>query len=325
MVCSLDRRGSTKIKTSDRNNSFGFARFIAAGGVIFSHHFALSGFVEPNIAGVTVGAVSVRLFFLMSGFLIFNSLSRNADPFRFCSARVLRILPNLLFALAGTSLITCLAYSNFDHLIEHLRYVAQNVAMLLRGGPMYNVSGIWEQLPYPVLNGSIWSLPYEVWCYIVLFMIMWFSRNSARLVLAVLVVCCVALVLLPGVRLFPLAISSNKLGSLAIWFLAGSLCASYGKQIPFIGSPLLARFENAGDPSYGMYILAWPVQQACIISVQNFWLSMALSALMIIALGYMTWHAFEKRALSRVTELTSWMRSNCNRFTAALSSNRNWR
>jgi peptidoglycan/LPS O-acetylase OafA/YrhL len=308
MVRNVGFSGSGITTPPNRNNSFGIARVLAASGVIFSHHFALSGLVEPNLYGITIGAVSVMLFFLMSGFLIFSSLQRNADIFRFCSARVLRILPNLVFVLFTTSFLTMVYYANIENWPSHVRYVVQNVAMLLRGGPMYDVNGIWNQRPYPALNGSIWSLPYEVWCYILLFLVIHFTGNYRRFHLYFSVFLCLALILIPTTRLFPLAMSTGKFGALGIWFFLGALVASYGKGLPIISSPLLSRFEKTGDPSYGMYIIAWPIQQICIIEIQDFWVSMAASFGISVSLAYLTWHSFEKRALLQVGVLAEWLR-----------------
>jgi peptidoglycan/LPS O-acetylase OafA/YrhL len=47
-----------------------------------------------------------------------------------------------------------------------------------------------------------------------------------------------------------------------------------------------------------MYVLAWPVQQFSMLLIEPFWLSMLAAFLMTTALGYGTWHGFEKRAMS---------------------------
>ena len=314
MINSSSHHGLFERALPIRNNSFGFARFVAASGVIFSHHFALSGFSEPNLGGVTIGGFSVRIFFLMSGYLIFLSLWRNPDIFRFCSARILRIVPNLVMVLTATSLFTCVVYGNYDRWLAHLRYVVQNTAMLLRGGPLYEINGIWDNRPYATLNGSLWSLPYEVWCYIVLFFIVAAMPKFSKILLPLMVLLCIGLFIAPSLRLWPLAISTDKLGSLGLWFFLGSVVAAYSLKIPFINSPAFARFETYGDPSYGMYIIAWPppppppVQQACIIAFPNFWLSMAIAFFVTVLAGYLTWHLLEQRMLSKVGVLADLLR-----------------
>jgi peptidoglycan/LPS O-acetylase OafA/YrhL len=63
-------------------------------------------------------------------------------------------------------------------------------------------------------------------------------------------------------------------------------------------SRAMAWFSKGGDASYGMYVFAWPVQQFSLLLIEPFWLSMLAAFLTTTALGYGTWHAFEKRALS---------------------------
>jgi peptidoglycan/LPS O-acetylase OafA/YrhL len=296
---------SSNPTSSARNNSFGFVRFLAASGVIFSHHFAIAGHQEPQMGGVTLGAVSVFVFFFMSGYLIYSSINRNPDFARFISARILRILPNLVLVLSVTSIATMLYYANTSHVLDHVRYILQNIVMLVRGGPAYNVPGIWEGRPFSSLNGSIWSLPYEVWCYFILFAVLKFTASAARPALIAVFLCCALLYILPDFQLWPSALGSMQLGRLGLWFFAGALCAAYAFWIPLLHSSAMASFERHGDPSYGMYIMAWPVQQAMVLAIPNFWLSMLASLLTIVVLGYVTWHGLEKHALKNVGALTA--------------------
>ncbi len=61
-------------------------------------------------------------------------------------------------------------------------------------------------------------------------------------------------------------------------------------------SRLMTWFSRGGDASYGMYVFAWPVQQFSLLLIGSFWPSMIVAFLVTVALGYTTWHAFEKRA-----------------------------
>ena len=47
-----------------------------------------------------------------------------------------------------------------------------------------------------------------------------------------------------------------------------------------------------------MYVFAWPVQQFVLLLVAPFWLSLLVAFLVTAAIGYATWHAFEKRAMA---------------------------
>jgi peptidoglycan/LPS O-acetylase OafA/YrhL len=60
----------------------------------------------------------------------------------------------------------------------------------------------------------------------------------------------------------------------------------------------MAWFAKGGDASYGIYIFAWPLQQFSLLLIDSFWLSMLAAFAATTALGYATWHLFEKRAMS---------------------------
>ena len=60
----------------------------------------------------------------------------------------------------------------------------------------------------------------------------------------------------------------------------------------------MAWFSKGGDASYGMYVFAWPVQQFVLLLVAPFWLSLLVAFLVTAALGYATWHAYERRLMT---------------------------
>jgi peptidoglycan/LPS O-acetylase OafA/YrhL len=51
-----------------------------------------------------------------------------------------------------------------------------------------------------------------------------------------------------------------------------------------------------GDPSYGIYIYAFPVQQTLVLTAaatSNPWLIFAASIALVVPLGYLSWHLVE--------------------------------
>jgi peptidoglycan/LPS O-acetylase OafA/YrhL len=62
-------------------------------------------------------------------------------------------------------------------------------------------------------------------------------------------------------------------------------------------SGAMAWFARGGDASYGIYVFAWPVQQFVLLMIAPFWLSLAVAFLVTTALGYATWHGFERRLM----------------------------
>ena len=74
-------------------------------------------------------------------------------------------------------------------------------------------------------------------------------------------------------------------------------------------SKAMAWFAKGGDASYGMYVFAWPVQQFCHLLIGSFALSLMVAFAITVAIGYATWHGFEKRAMARRGQLAGWLRA----------------
>jgi peptidoglycan/LPS O-acetylase OafA/YrhL len=295
-------------RMQSRNNSFDFARFIAASSVIFGHQFTIAGYDEPFIRGVSIGTIGVSIFFLMSGFLIFKSIQANDDFYRFLSARILRILPNLTFVLVATSIVTIVSFENYANWPLHLSYVSQNLLMIVHGGLPVNITGVFETRPLQNVNASLWTLPYEVWCYFILFGILKFLPAFSRQIILALVALSVWVALNADVIIPATALELHYLGRMGLWFFIGAAFAAFSSNLPLLSSPRFSSFSKWGDPSYGMYIMAWPIQQFTTVRFTHFWLGMLISWLIITALGYATWHIFERKALTQVEPLTAYLK-----------------
>jgi peptidoglycan/LPS O-acetylase OafA/YrhL len=153
------------------DNSFDTLRLFFAVLVIFSHSFALgrgSDDTEPLFVlthgQITSGNVSVWAFFVISGFLIAQSWTRSPNPLKFLKRRIARIYPGFIVAALLSALIVVpfaaetatrrpVALGSF--LLQTLRLQAFDV-------PPVFVHNAWPN----ALNGSLWSVPFEFWCYI---------------------------------------------------------------------------------------------------------------------------------------------------------------
>jgi len=321
-------------------NSYDLLRFCAAAAVIFSHHFAISGFPEPPVPlyGEDFGKLAVEVFFALSGFLICLSLLRTRDPIRFFLARVLRIYPNLLAALLSTSLVTMVFFANYGHWKDHLKYVARNLLMFIRDVD-YVIPGVFQLSRYPDVNRPLWSLPAEIHMYILLFCLFWLFNGRRWLAAAMIAI--LALASLPyamGWNYHYRAFDLYQHSRLACFFFSGALIALFWQElsrhalallavglvacalvkllvpvdsalngltlalivISFGSLSIFALFSRGGDASYGMYIYGWPVQQFCILLIPGFWTSLLAALAIATAIGYFTWHLFEKRCMARL-------------------------
>jgi peptidoglycan/LPS O-acetylase OafA/YrhL len=158
---------------STRANNFDFLRLTLAVLVIYSHSYPLGAGSEANEplrrlthGQVTFGAVAVDLFFIMSGYLIAASAERSHGLLDFLKKRVSRIYPAfvlcavlmaiIVLPLSGGHFAAISSFAKFgDFCLETLR---------LRE---FHVAAAFTRNSYPgVLNGSVWSIQYEFWCYI---------------------------------------------------------------------------------------------------------------------------------------------------------------
>jgi peptidoglycan/LPS O-acetylase OafA/YrhL len=150
-----------------RKNSFDILRFLAAGMVVYSHSFALTGLPEPRIGGISYGGLGVWAFFAMSGYLIAGSWEQYPRFPVFIIKRILRIFPGLLLALTITvfaiGFYSSLSYREYIFKQETLTYF-NNILLI---NTQYSLPGAFTGNIYPnAVNGSLWTLAFEFLMYL---------------------------------------------------------------------------------------------------------------------------------------------------------------
>ena len=294
-----------------RDNNFNLIRMIAALCVLVSHAWPITGgpgTVEPleRLTGFTLGTLSVFVFFTISGFLITRSFDRQPTVTRWLAARILRLFPALVVVLVLTvavlgPLVTTLpAHAYFDA-ARTLSYVPRNLSLAFL---QYDLPGVFETNIYgPAINGSLWTLFYEVVCYAGVLVAglsgllrsrVGMSLGLGLLVLSYLVALHTDVLSLPGrvTTLLPLALPFAIGAVFYVWrerielrlswlaVLLGLMLAAWATPLrgPLLilalcyATFLLAygptgaiRTYNAlGDYSYGVYIYAFPLQQLAV-------------------------------------------------------------
>jgi peptidoglycan/LPS O-acetylase OafA/YrhL len=90
--------------------------------------------------------------------------------------------------------------------------------------------------------------------------------------------------------------STPAVGTVAAWVVVPYVSLALGLAC----TPIVHRAGRFGDMSYGVYILAWPVQQviAQFWPQPPFWANFALVTAVTLILAYCSWHLVEKRALA---------------------------
>ena len=175
-------------------NRFDFLRIVAALLVLYSHCYPLfeMGLSDPlaTTPFISFGALGVWVFFVISGYLVTDSLQRTESLMFFFVKRVLRIYPALAASCLFSVLIIGPLFTPFSF-SEYIFHPQTNVYWLNVTGfdIQYNLPLVFAENPKKhTVNGSLWTIPYELTCYVALALILGYSRTrrflSVFLVLA---------------------------------------------------------------------------------------------------------------------------------------------
>lgn len=335
--------------TGHRENNFDAIRIIAAAAVIFGHAHPLTGTPDLVFFGNAIQSFAVKIFFVVSGYLVAISWASDPHHLRYLAKRALRIFPGLLLCLLATVLVLGLAVTTLSvpaYLSNAYTwlYVAYNMALY----PAYGLPGVFADNVYPAaVNGSLWSLPVEFLMYLVfpaVYALSRAARSNLLLIAFTAAACAVSLYVLrilppgppvvfygsglasvldtgpyfflgalfsmtrlqrmlnPSTALFVVGAAlflqpASALWSEAVLYLAVPYCVL---SCAIVASPGLRQAGRFGDPSYGIYLYGFPLQQMAghllpqAGAVVNTLIALPLAAMA----AYASWHLVEKRALA---------------------------
>jgi peptidoglycan/LPS O-acetylase OafA/YrhL len=181
-------------------NAFDLLRLLAAIVVLVSHSWPVTGNASEPFSTYlgnfdTGGGWAVSAFFVMSGFLVTRSVE-SRDAGTYLAARAWRILPGLALATLFETFIVGPAFfpgTTMQYFEAGALWHLQNVVVF---GMQLGLPGVFTALPVQAVNSSLWTLPGECACYLVL-LVPSFSvvprRWSTLILLAVTAVLYVAL------------------------------------------------------------------------------------------------------------------------------------
>jgi peptidoglycan/LPS O-acetylase OafA/YrhL len=333
----------SEILNKDSNNIDIF-RVIAACMVIYGHAYALapelgqSDFIGRHLGFDYSGSLAVKIFFFLSGLVLTNSLLLKRDPTSFIVSRFFRIWPAFTFVIIASAfligpIMTTYTINEYFNNILTYDYILKNLFMHIN----FELPGVFTNNTYGnAINGSIWTLPYEIAAYIVLlslFMIGIFTNKKIATFIFILILLDpllgnkIALTWLPQVSEITLLAPCFAFGSIlaiykneieinitvliGVWLLYYSFNASTYSfyffylalfiSILFISSlSWVIKMRPKADISYGIYLWGWPVQQ--IISIlykeQGVVFNQSSSILISILLGFISWYLIEKRSMA---------------------------
>jgi peptidoglycan/LPS O-acetylase OafA/YrhL len=173
------------VSGASRHNCFDLMRHIAALAVLVSHHYALSGLVEPNFSGkfifgmnaISWGGLAVLIFFSISGYLVTKSFIRSEGFVDYMNKRTRRLFPGLIVCCAILVFLV-MPFYNGNHLIAFFDPASWNSfirsVMLLRLDFPTPVAAFKY---HNIMNGSLWTLSSEFLCYVLAAIALGYSKT----------------------------------------------------------------------------------------------------------------------------------------------------
>ena len=330
-------------------NNFDFIKILFAWLVIVSHSYVLLGnqgcdwLCEATHHYINFSYFGVKGFITISGYLIFKSLNRSPNLIDYLWKRVLRIYPALIIVLVLSVGLAYLIYQPTNNYFkfnkEALDYILNNLSLYHN---QWRIHGVFDTLPNTAINGSLWTMGFEFFFYLMLLMIYPFRKYP----LVIQIILCLTIIILfigniyfiDELRVMPFRLRVDFIFELGLFFMIGAFLGAidwkhilYKKQIAIIATiitvailyfqpnpiwlcftwPYLVIFIGQGsskfsnwihanleDPSYGIYLYAFPVQQSIIYFFHpSVTILLWTSTLIAFGLGILSWKLVEKKTL----------------------------
>ena len=160
-------------ETGGRSTGFDYLRLGLAIAIVCWHSVVTCYGVDVETAiSATAARPLIALllpaFFSLSGFLVAGSLERSRTIGMFLGLRTLRIFPalaveSLISALVLGPLVTTLPLAAYVSAPEFFAYFLN-----MLGDPHYLLPGVFQSNPTELVNGQLWTIPYELRCYVIL-------------------------------------------------------------------------------------------------------------------------------------------------------------
>lgn len=299
---------------SHRSTGFDYVRIVLAIAIIAWHSVLVtmgpaaeipfySGPLRPMLHFL------VPSFFALSGYLVAGSLLRTDHLPTFLALRVLRIFPALccevvISALIIGPLLTTLPLADYFADRGFHRYFYNAI-----GEIRYFLPGVFASNMTATVNVQLWTIPYELKCYIGISLVSWLTlHRRPRLFVALLIAATLLLTVMNYSHFWVMDYARRPTGrSVMLAFLWGvafhllrtkiphsiylfcaALAASWmflqQPETEFLASPALAYVTVyvgllqirrtflllAGDISYGIYLYGFVIQQAVYQLLPNY-------------------------------------------------------
>jgi peptidoglycan/LPS O-acetylase OafA/YrhL len=338
-------------------NNANVMRLIAAIVVLWGHGYSLNSgghkhdpisiFIKSFIDtpyNKDIPGLGVILFFTLSGYLICKSYVQRNNLLHFTLLRMIRIYPALLINVCFVAIFIGILNSKlnfFEYLFNPgFHYYFLKCTTLITG-ITYRLPGVFLHNPMKGVNGSLWTLPWELYCYVGVGLLGSLTLLAKRRISAILLIVLCAFL--------PVFVTSPKILSVFFIvqaFLIGSAFYLSGlslKNIPtwaililyilvvnvvneelitltafsllvlklaFFSKLKLPSFDRYGDFSYGMYLYAFPIQQLIIKFYSSelvVWQQNLIAIFITSLFAFLSWRLVESPILTRKQVILEWV------------------
>jgi peptidoglycan/LPS O-acetylase OafA/YrhL len=264
------------------------------------------------------------MFFALSGFLVTGSALRTRRLIPFLGLRVLRLLPALFVEVTLSAIILGAIFTTLPASEYYVSPLFWGYFMNILGDIHFHLPGVFTNNITDVVNANLWTLPWELQCYVVAsFMIVTgilYYRKLLAVLFAVATVVLIYASLSAGFQVVPAQVGGL---TLVYYFVAGVLMFLWRDKIVFhdmfflvaaavcyllmmsprtvfiypilltyitvfIGLFPFPRFSliKSGDYSYGIYLYGFPVTQALVAGFPSLEKNLVVAApLAVLATG----------------------------------------
>lgn len=150
------------------DNNFSILHWLGLTLVVLGHQYVLMGQNAPYVLDGVCHEMGLRILFIVSGYLVTKSFQHSDSNIQYLKKRVKRIFPPLILCVLGMALIIGPVFTTkgmHPYLRGAWRFIWKNILLC----PSFSLPGVFVKNPASrALNGSLWSLPVEFFCYIVL-------------------------------------------------------------------------------------------------------------------------------------------------------------
>ncbi len=322
---------------------FDYLRIGLSVAVLGWHAFALTAHSPELDAELWSGpfrflpAAIIPLFFALSGFLVTGSLGRTR-LYQFVTLRCIRLVPALAVEITLSAVIIGLAFTT----LPASQYLGSRgfwtYFLNIVGDIHFYLPGVFDEEPSQgLVNGQLWTIPFELECYLALVLLAVSTVIKRRFAFTAIVA---GLSLAFTVRALtgpPISGITHVPGRvLVVCFLAAVSLYLYRDRIPYsnvlgvisaLATAVFLQIPNAsylaafpaayltvwlglmrppaipfGDLSYGVYLFHWPIVQSVVHTVPSIHsglLMMLVSLPLTAVCAWLSWTLIEKPILIR--------------------------